>query len=103
MASSTKKEKVLNSISPAALVAIVIMNLLLIYLMFETLNTQSQILKQIKDNTEIALTNQELGLNATTNNQDILNKILDLEVIATEIFHDVNSSEPIDGSGSNLP
>jgi cell division protein FtsL len=89
MASLTKKEKVLNSISPAALVAIVIMNLLLIYLTFETLNTQTEIITQIKNNTDIAIQNQKIGLNVSAQNHQLIAEVLKVQQQANNTFAEI--------------
>ena len=89
MASSTKKERVLNSISPAALVAIVIMNLLLIYLTFETLNTQTEIITQIKNNTDIAIQNQKIGLNVSAQNHQLIAEVLKVQQQANGTFTEI--------------
>ena len=89
MASSTKKERVLNSISPAALVAIVIMNLLLIYLTFETLNTQTEIITQIKNNTDIAIQNQKIGLNVSAQNHQLIAEVLKVQQQANDTFTEI--------------
>lgn len=89
MASSTRKEKVLNSISPAALVAIVAMNLFLIYLMYETLGNQTDILRHIENNTQIALTNQKIGLNVSAVNQDMLERIINVQQATNDTFTEV--------------
>lgn len=79
MASSTRKEKILNSISPLSLVAIVALNILLVYMNLVSLENQNIILADISENTEIALTNQEIGLNITQQTNDMLRRIIQLQ------------------------
>ncbi len=80
----SKASKVYNSVTPMALGAIVIMNLVLVWLNLEGINNQSMLLKQIdnatdqneeilrhvQNNTEIALENQKIAL---SNQQIALN------------------------------
>jgi hypothetical protein len=93
MGFSTRKEKILNSISPISLVAIVALNLLLIYMNLVSLENQNIILVEIKQNTEIGLQNQELGLNATSQNHKILEEIARSQQITNETFHSLNLSQ----------
>jgi hypothetical protein len=64
--------RIYGSISPLSLVLIVIINFLLIYLNLVSLENQSEILQKIEQNTELALFNQDLGLNGSAQNQRIL-------------------------------
>lgn len=89
MASSTRKEKILNSISPLALVAIVLLNLLLIYMNWVSLENERELLKEIKNNTDIGLENQEIGLIVSGQNQEMLQRIIDVQTQGNETFHNV--------------
>lgn len=85
MASSTRKEKILNSISPISLVAIVALNLLLIYMNLVSLENQNKILSEIKVNTEI-------GINLSNQNHDLLERISGVQNITSQIFRNLNMS-----------
>lgn len=77
-------------VSPFSLAAIVMLNFLLIYLNLVNLENQSLILQDISENTEIALTNQELGLNVSNTNHDMLEGILEIQRKANETIQDLN-------------
>lgn len=66
------------------------LNFLLIYLNLVNLENQSKILSDIQENTEIALVNQELGLNATAVNHDMLDRILVIQGKANQTIEDLN-------------
>ena len=76
-------------ISPFSLAAIVMLNFLLIYLNLLNLENQSTILKDIAENTEIALENQELGLNVSKQNHDLLEHIIAIQIRGNETFYKV--------------
>lgn len=97
----TRAADIYYKLSPLSLIAIVMLNFLLIYLNLVNLENQSQILKDIQENTEIALQNQELGLNASAQNQKMLETILSIETLAGDIFEDVSNSEPLGGNRTN--
>ena len=86
MASSTRKEKILNSISPLSLVAIVALNILLIYMNLISLENQNKILSEIKVNTEI-------GINLSNQNHDLLERISGVQNITSQIFRNLNMSD----------
>lgn len=94
----TRAADIYYKISPFSLMAIVMLNFLLIYLNLLNLENQSEILKEIQQNTQIALTNQEIGFNMSTHNeemnQEMLNLLNDLQATANKTFQDVNSTEP---------
>jgi hypothetical protein len=100
MASSTK-EKVINSISPAALVAIVIMNLLLIFLMFENLENQTRILQDVQENTELTLENQQLALNLSDQNHELLELVIQTQQLFNQTFRNF-ADISADSLGSDL-
>jgi hypothetical protein len=77
-------------VSPFSLAAIVMLNFLLIYLNLVNLENQGTILKEIQENTEIGLTNQELGLNISNANQDMLEHILRIQANANQTVEDLN-------------
>lgn len=85
MGFSTRKEKILNSISPISLVAIVALNLLLIYMNLVSLENQNTILSEIKVNTEI-------GINLSNQNHDLLERISGVQNITSQIFRNLNMS-----------
>lgn len=76
-------------ISPFSLAAIVMLNFLLIYMNLLNLENQSVILKDIAENTQIALENQQIGLNISKQNQMNLQTILDIEAQSNETLHKV--------------
>jgi hypothetical protein len=78
-------------VSPFSLAAIVMLNFLLIYLNLVNLENQALILKDIAENTEIALNNQELGLNVSNANQDMLESIIQIQDKANETIQDLNA------------
>jgi hypothetical protein len=78
-------------VSPFSLAAIVMLNFLLIYLNLVNLENQSTILREIQQNTEISLTNQELGLNISNVNQDMLERIIKVQGKANETIEDLNT------------
>ena len=84
-------------VSPFSLAAIVMLNFLLIYMNLLNLENQSTILEEIQHNTEIALSNQELGMNLTEQNRIALDSILELEQLTNETLRAFNIT------GSNLP
>ena len=86
----SKATKIYNNVSPFSLVAIVALNFLLIYLNLVNLENQSTILKDIAENTEIELVNQELGLNISNANQDMLEHILRIQANANQTVADLN-------------
>lgn len=86
MGFSTRKEKILNSISPISLVAIVALNLLLIYMNLVSLENQNTILSEIKVNTEI-------GINLSNQNHDLLERISGVQNITSQIFRNLNMSD----------
>jgi hypothetical protein len=69
-------------VSPFSLAAIVMLNFLLIYLNLVNLENQSTILHRLE-------LNQEVGLNISNQNQDLLNHVIDLQVRANETFFKV--------------
>lgn len=76
-------------VSPFSLAAIVMLNFLLIYLNLVNLENQSTILKNIQENTEIALVNQQLGLNVSDQNQQMLEHIIEIQTRSNETFYKV--------------
>lgn len=84
-----KAGDIYNRISPVSLIAIVMLNFLLIYLNLVNLENQSMILTDIQENTEIGLVNQELGLNVSKQNQDLINRIIDIQIRSNETFFKV--------------
>lgn len=86
MGFSTRKEKILNSISPLSLVAIVALNILLIYMNLISLENQNKILSEIKVNTEI-------GINLSNQNHDLLERISGVQNITSQIFRNLNMSD----------
>jgi hypothetical protein len=78
-------------VSPFSLAAIVMLNFLLIYLNLVNLENQSVILEDIAENTEIGITNQELGLNISNANQDMLESIILIQEKANETIEDLNA------------
>lgn len=91
MGFSTRKEKILNSISPLSLVAIVALNILLIYMNLISLENQNTILSEIKVNTEI-------GLNVSNQNHELLERISDVQNVSSHILRNLNIS-----SSGSLP
>ena len=79
-------------VSPFSLAAIVMLNFLLIYLNLVNLENQSTILEEIERNTELALTNQELGLNVSEQNQIAIKNILQIEQLTNETLTALNVS-----------
>lgn len=75
----TKAADIYYKISPFSLAAIVMLNFLLIYLNLLNLENQSVILGDIAENTEIALNNQELGLNISNQNHVMLERIIQIQ------------------------
>ena len=69
------------------------LNFLLIYLNLQSLDNQTVILRQIQENTEIALENQELALNATQHNKELLELNLKIEALVIETLHNLNISD----------
>jgi hypothetical protein len=69
-------------VSPFSLAAIVMLNFLLIYLNLVNLENQSTILHRLE-------LNQEIGLNISNQNQDLLNHIIELQVRDNETFFKV--------------
>jgi hypothetical protein len=69
-------------VSPFSLAAIVMLNFLLIYLNLVNLENQSTILHRLE-------LNQEIGLNISHQNQDLLNHIIELQVRDNETFFKV--------------
>ena len=67
-------------VSPFSLAAIVMLNFLLIYLNLVNLENQSVILEDIAENTEINLVNQDLGLNISNANNDMLETLIQLGI-----------------------
>jgi hypothetical protein len=102
MGFSTRKEKILNSISPISLVAIVALNLLLIYMNLVSLENQNILLVEIKQNTEISLQNQEIGLNVSAQNQQLIGQVLKVEKQANDTFTEILKIAS-NQSSSNLP
>jgi hypothetical protein len=88
---ATRKARFYYNIAPASLVAIVMLNFLLIYLNLVNLQNQSLILEEIAENTEIGLNNQELGLNISNVNQDMLESILQIQAKANETIQNLNT------------
>lgn len=76
-------------LSPFSLVAIVMLNFLLVYMNLLNLDNQGIILNDIAENTEIALQNQELGLNVSNQNNDMLKRVLVLQKISNDTFFTV--------------
>lgn len=76
-------------LSPFSLVAIVMLNLLLIYLNLVNLENQTAILRDISENTQIALENQQLGLNISHSNEVTLDHVLQLQQQANETFYKI--------------
>lgn len=85
----TKGADIYYKISPFSLVAIVMLNFLLIYLNLVNLENQSTILSDIAQNTEIALENQELGINLSNQNHDLLEHIIQLQTKSNETFFEI--------------
>lgn len=79
-------------VSPFSLAAIVMLNFLLIYMNLLNLENQSTILERIEENTKIALNNQELGLNSSTQNRQTLDSILQIEQLTNETLRALNVS-----------
>lgn len=79
-------------VSPFSLAAIVMLNFLLIYMNLLNLENQSVILREIEENTELGLSNQEIGLNITKQNQQALHSILELEQLTNETLTALNVS-----------
>jgi hypothetical protein len=88
---TNKAADIYYKISPFSLVAIVMLNFLLIYLNLVNLDNQSRILEDIEENTQIALNNQEIGLNVSNVNQDMLENILMIQAKANETIRDLNA------------
>ena len=78
----TKAADIYYKISPFSLVAIVMLNFLLIYLNLLNLDNQSEILQKIQ-------LNQEVGLNISNQNQDLLEHVIDLQGQGNETFFKV--------------
>jgi hypothetical protein len=89
----SKGNRIYSIISPVSLVAIVMLNFLLIYLNLVNLQNQTAILEQIQENTEIALVNQQIGLNASQHNEDMLNRIILVQEIVNHTLHGLNFSD----------
>ena len=87
-------------VSPFSLAAIVMLNFLLIYLNLVNLENQSTILEEIQQNTELGLSNQELGLKLSKQNQKALDSILEMEQLTNETLRSLNVSSST--STSNL-
>ena len=66
------------------------LNFLLIYLNLVNLENQSKILTEIQENTEIALVNQELGLNVSRQNTEALEAILAIEELTNQTIANLN-------------
>lgn len=92
-------------VSPFSLAAIVMLNFLLIYMNLLNLENQSTILKEIQENTELALYNQELGLNLSSKNEQAIDSILELEQLTNETLRalNVSLSSSSSSSSSDLP
>jgi hypothetical protein len=102
MASSTRKEKIINSISPISLAAIVVFNLLLIYLSFIQIENENVLLQQIKNNTEISISNQKIGLNVSAQNHELIGEVLKIQKQANDTFAEVLKIAS-NNSSSDLP
>jgi hypothetical protein len=81
-------------VSPFSLAAIVMLNFLLIYLNLVNLENQSTILEQIK-------TNQEIGLNISNQNQDMLEHIIEIQTKSNETFYKVLELAANRSAGNN--
>jgi hypothetical protein len=84
-----KADDIYYKISPLSLAAIVVLNFLLIYMNLINLENQNLILNEIKHNTEISLKNQELGLNISAQNQEMLQRIINVQERGNETFYRV--------------
>ena len=84
-----KASEIYYKLSPFSLVAIVMLNFLLIYLNLVNLENQTILLREIQDNTEIALENQQLGLNVSNQNKELIQHVLELQVKGNETFYKV--------------
>lgn len=69
-----------------SLVAIVALNILLIYMNLISLENQNKILSEIKVNTEI-------GINLSNQNHDLLERISGVQNITSQIFRNLNMSD----------
>lgn len=69
-------------ISPLSLIAIVMLNFLLIYLNLVNLENNGVLLHNLQ-------LNQEIGLNISNQNQDLLNRIIEIQIQGNETFHKV--------------
>jgi hypothetical protein len=79
---TNKAADIYYKISPFSLVAIVMLNFLLVYLNLVNLDNQSSILRNI------AL-NQEVGLNISNQNQDLLEHVIEIQTRSNETFYKV--------------
>ena len=89
----SKGNRVYSIISPVSLVAIVMLNFLLIYLNLVSIENQTVILRQIQENTELAIQNQQIGLNASAQNKEMLELIIQIEALAAQTLHNLNISD----------
>ena len=89
----SKGNKVYSIISPVSLIAIVMLNFLLIYLNLVNLENQTIILRQIEENTELAIENQHIGLNASAQNKEMLELIVQIEALSIQTLHNLNISD----------
>lgn len=84
-----KASDIYYKLSPFSLVAIVMLNFLLIYLNLVNLENQTAILRDISENTQIALENQKLGLNVSSSNEELIQHVIELQTQANETFYKV--------------
>ena len=69
------------------------LNFLLIYLNLVNLENQTIILRQIEENTELAIQNQHIGLNASAQNKEMLELIVQVEALSIQTLHNLNISD----------
>lgn len=78
----SRANRIYYYISPFSLVAIVMLNFLLIYLSLVNLENQANVLQHIQQN-------QEIGLNISNQNQDMLQHIIEIQTRSNETFFKV--------------
>ena len=88
----SRGNRIYSAISPVSLVAILMLNFLLIYLNLVNLENQTIILRNIEENTELAIKNQQIGLNVSGNNKEMLELIIQIEALAVQTLHNLNIS-----------
>ena len=86
----SKGNRVYSIISPVSLVAVVMLNFLLIYLNLVNLQNQSTILEDIQENIDIALVNQQIGLNASAVNHDLVERVLQIQAAANDSIQNLD-------------